>query len=153
MGEFDALPIGSEQDGVIANDISAAKGVHADFSGLAGTNVAETTMGDVILIGGVSFLVENFQQTTGGAGRGIDFVFVMHLGHFDVETVLGEDPGGLTGEPKEGIYADGVVCGVNDTDGFGGFVNEGAFGIGMPGGADDEIRAVFEGGFDQGVGE
>lgn len=153
MGQFDALAVGSEEHGVIADDVSATEGMHANFTRLARADVAEATMGDVILIGGAGFLVENFKQAASGAGWGIDFVLVVHFGDLDVEAVLGEYPGRLAGEPEECVYADGVVCGIDDADGFGGFMDEGALGIGMAGGADDEVGAVLERGFYQGGGE
>ena len=109
MGEFDALAIGGEEHGVVADDIAAAERVHADFARLARADVAEAAVGDVVLIGGAGFLVEDFQEAARGAGRRVDLVFVVHLGDLDVEAVLGEDARGVAGEPEQRVHADRVV--------------------------------------------
>ena len=43
---------------------------------------------------------------------------VMHFCHFDVESVLFQNPSGLAGEPEQGVDADGEVWGVDDGDDF-----------------------------------
>lgn len=153
VSEFDAFAIGREEDGVIAHHIATTERVHADFARLARTDVAESAMRHIVLIGGAGFFVENFQQAAGGAGWSVDLVFVVHLGDLDIEAVLSENAGGVTGEPEECVHADGVICSVNDANGFGGGVNDFPFRIGVTGGADDEVGAVFQGCRDQRGGE
>ena len=153
MRDFHALAIGGEEHGVVTHDIAAAERVHADFARLARADVAEAAVGDVVLPGGAGFLVEDFQNPAGSAGRRVDLVLVMHLGDLDVEAVLGENARGVAGEPEKRVHADGVVRGVNDGDRFGGFADHGAFLVGVAGGADDQAGAVFQGGLDERGGE
>lgn len=153
MREFDSLAIRSEEHGVVTNDVTATERVHADFTRLAWTDVAQAAVGDVILISGAGFLVEDLEQAAGSPGRGIDLVLVMHLGDLDIEAVLSEHAGRLTGEPEERVHAHRVVGGINDADRLGGIMDEGPLVIGMAGGSDDQVGAVFECGGYQFPGE
>ena len=153
MSEFDALAIGGEHDGVVADDVTTAEGVHADFLAGAGADVADAAVGDVVFVRGAGFLVEDIEEAPGGAGGGIDFVAVVHLGDFNVEALVAEDGGGFPREPEEGVDADGEVGGVDDGDGLRGFVDGGEFPGAVAGGADDELGAGGEGGFDHFLGE
>jgi hypothetical protein len=60
VGEFDTFTISGKKHGVVADDVAATEGVHADFTGFARPDVTEAAVGDVVLIGGVGFLVEDF---------------------------------------------------------------------------------------------
>ena len=153
MGEFHAFAIGGEEDRVVADDIATAQRVHPDFARFARADVAEAAMGDVVLVGRAGFLVEDFKQAAGSAGWGVDLVLVVHFRDLDVEAFLRENTRGLASEPEERVHPDRVVCGINDADGFRGFVNDGTLCIGMAGGADDEAGAVFQGGFHEWGGE
>jgi hypothetical protein len=80
-------------------------------------------------------------------------MLVVHLGDFDVEVLLGQDAGGETSEPEQGVHPHGIVRSVNDADGFGGLMDRFAFGVRVTSGADDEAGAVFERRLDHGGGE
>ena len=116
MCEFETLALSSEHNGVVSYDIATTKSVHADFFIRSWPWFADTTVSDVILIGGVGFLVEDFKKSASGAGRGIDFVAMVHFGDLDIEGVISEDGGSLTSEMKEEVHASGVVGGVDDGD-------------------------------------
>ena len=110
-------------------------------------------MGDVVLVSRAGFLVEDLQQATGGAGGGVDLVAVVHFRHLDVEAFLRQDLCGLAGQPEEGVDADREIRGVNDGQGLAGLADRGAFVIGVAGGADHQMGAVFQRGIEQFAGE
>ena len=114
MGEFDSLAIGGKHHGVIADDIATAQGVHADFLAWACADVANAAVSDVVLVAGVGFLVEDFQQAACGSGWRIDLVAVVHFRDFDVEAVIAKDLGSFAGEVEEGVYSYRKVRGEND---------------------------------------
>ena len=78
---------------------------------------------------------------------------VVHLDDFDIEAVLGENARGLAGEPEQRVDADGIIRREDDGQCFRGLVDQGAFVIGVAGGADDEAGAVFQSGGDDFRGE
>lgn len=65
--------------------------------------------------------MEDIEEAACGAGRGVNFVAVVHFSDFDIEAVLLEDAGGEAGEVEECVYADGEVWGMDDGK-FGGGV-------------------------------
>ena len=138
MGELDTFTIGSKHDGVIPYDISTPQGVHADF--LAGTSayIAHSTVRDIVLVAGVRFIVQDFQSSTRCSRRSINLVSVVHLGDFDIESVIAEDLCRFAGEVKERIHSDGKVRRKDNGEFFGGGNNRGALFIGMASRSDDE---------------
>jgi len=153
VGEFEAFAIGCKHDGVVAHDVSAAEGVHPDFAGGSGAEIAFAAVGHVVQIGGFRFFVEDVEEGAGGPGRSVDLVAVVHFGDFDVEGIVSEDGGGLASEVEEEVDAGGKIGGVDDGDGFGGVENGGFLVIGVSGGADDEGNLESEGGGEEVVGE
>ncbi len=73
---------------------------------------------------------------------------VVHLDDFDVEAVLGEDAGGLAGEPEQGVDADRVIRRVDDGQGLRRLADQGALLLAVAGGADHQAGAVLQGGGD-----
>ena len=50
VSEFESLTFGGKHDGVIADHVTPAKGVHADFTGRAGPGVSEAAVDDVVFV-------------------------------------------------------------------------------------------------------
>ena len=122
---------------MVADDISAAKGMHANFGAGTFAHEAFATMADIGLVTQVAFFGQDFGEAASGAAGRVFFVPVVHLDDFEVK-VGSEDLRRLAGQPKEGIDPDAVVGGKDDGDGFGSLANEVAGGLILSRSADDE---------------
>ena len=101
---------------MISDHIATAQGVHPNLAGISWADVSDSTVGDVILVGGVGFLIQNIQQASRGAGWRVDLVTVVHFRDLDIEGVLLEDASREAREVEKGVYADRKVWRVNDWD-------------------------------------
>ena len=67
MREFEAFAFGGEEDGMVAHDVAAADGVHADLIERAFTDESVASMLEGIL-GELALFEENLEERLGGAG-------------------------------------------------------------------------------------
>ena len=96
VGEFDAFAIGGEDDGMVADDVSATDGMDADLgsSAFAGDALAAVAEGFSEL--DLADLAEDLQKGGGCTAGGILLEAVMHLDDLQIESGS-EDLGGLAG--------------------------------------------------------
>ena len=137
VGEFEAFSGSGEQDGVIADDVAAAQGMHADFVFGSGSDDSLAAVFQGVVWREIAGLGEDVCEGCGGAAGGVLFVMVVHFDDFEVEAVS-QDFRCFAGEPEKGVDAGGVVGGPN----YGNFVGEGLDGgavfVGVSSGADDD---------------
>ena len=84
MAELDAFALGSEKDGVFADDIGRAKGMDADLApGPLPAKSFTTEHGHIaeVLIAALCHLFAKMQGSSTGR---VFFAFVMRLGDFDI---------------------------------------------------------------------
>ena len=125
VGDFDAFAEGGEADGVVADDVAAADGVHSDFALCAFSDCALPSMHEVCVDVAVSSCADLFGQVEGRAAGRVFFEAVMGFGNFDV-IVFAEDFGDFADEIKEDVDANagvgcqkyGDACGCRDDFGF-----------------------------------
>ena len=136
VGDFDAFAEGGEADGVVADDVAAADGVHSDFTWRAFSDCALTSVDevgvDVAAGGGADF----FGQAEGGAAGGVFFEAVMGFDDFDV-IVLAEGFCDFADEVEEDVDADAHVGSEEYGDGGCGGGDFGFLFVGEAGSADE----------------
>ena len=147
--EFYAFAIGGEHHRMIADDIATAECVHADLAGGACSGEAKATVNDVLVIIRFRFLIEDFEKSARGTGRGIDLMTMVHFRDLDIKMFIAEDARGVAGEPEQRIDADGKIWGVDDGKRFCGGVDDFALRFTVAGGADHQASAMFQGVFDE----
>lgn len=117
VGEFEAFSGSGEQDGVIADDVAAAQGMHADFIFGSGADDSLAAVFQGVVWREIAGLGEDVCEGCGSAAGGVLFVMVVHFDDFEVEAVS-QDFRCFAGEPEKGVDAGGVVGGPN----YGNFV-------------------------------
>lgn len=137
VGEFEAFSGSGEQDGVVADNVAAAQGMHADFVFGSGADDSLAAMFQGFVRREIAGLGEDVCESCGGAAGGILFVMVVHFDDFEVEGVS-QDFRRFASKPEKGVDAGGVVGGPN----YGNFVGEGldvgVVFVGVSSGADDD---------------
>ncbi len=152
MRQFDALPDGGEMDRVIANDIAAAQGVHADDLFGACADVAMPAVDGQVLVGSACGLGENFPETPRGSAGRVEFVPVVHLDDFLVVVFAQHFRRDLRQVEKK-VHADGEIRREDDGYAMRGRLDRLALLSGVAGRSDHHGLAVVRHDFHQIGGE
>lgn len=118
VGEFEAFSESGEQNGMIADDVAAAQGVHADFVFGSGADDSLAAVPEGFVQREIAGLGEDVCEGCGGAAGGVLFVMVMHFDDFEVESAS-QDFRCFASEPEKGVDAGGVVGSPNYGNFFG----------------------------------
>ena len=84
MGDFHALAVGSEEGGVVADNVACAHGGKADGVRVARAGVAFAAVNGAFFQIAAERVCNHFAHAQRGAAGGIDFVAVVRFDDFDV---------------------------------------------------------------------
>ena len=144
VGEFEAFSGSGEQNGVIANDVTAAQRMQSNFIFGSGADDSFAAVPQGIFQRKIAGLGEDVCEGCGGAAGGVLFVMVVRFDDFKVEAVS-QDFRRFASEPEKGVDASGVVGSPNYGNFFGKELDGGAVFFGVSRGADDDGFGLFGG--------
>ena len=104
MRQLDTLTASRKDDGVVADHITTAYGVHANFLLLTLADLALAAVYGVLRIVHVAGLSQKLAQPFCGAAGSVDLLVVMHLDHFDI-VIVTQDLRDLTAEREHQVHA------------------------------------------------
>jgi hypothetical protein len=112
--EFEAFPFGGKEDRVVADDVAAADGVHANLIERAFTDETVAAVLEGILRE-LTLFEENLEERLGGAGGRVLLEVVVHLEHFHIPAAgVGERAGSLADKRIEECDTYRIVAGPDD---------------------------------------
>jgi hypothetical protein len=106
--ELEALALAEQHHRVIADDVAAADGMHADFAARPRADLSRASVDDRAV--GVEASAGRFDEASRGAARRIDFLAVVRFDDLDVEGEA-ESTGRLLDELGQELHAEAHVRG------------------------------------------
>ena len=115
MGDLDPLPLADEVDGVLADDVAAADGLHADlFFGPLAADPLAVVVGHLVVVA-AERLGHHFAHAHRGAGGGVLLLVVVQLDDLHVEVVT-QGLGHVLEDLEADVDADAHVRGEHRRD-------------------------------------
>ena len=113
VGEFDTFAVGGEKHGMVADDVAAADGVHADLMLRTCANDPLTAMTDIFVVIPALHTRDDFREADGSAAGSVFLFVVMGFDDLDIEP-FGESLRGDFGKIEKQVDSDAEISGLDD---------------------------------------